>query len=164
MKTIIGIDPGVTGAIAVLNRERFFEIRDMPSAKTDGFNGIDPNALSAIIRRLTATSQVYELVAYSEKSILPPGNGKMATRSIYDCRGVIRSVLALLNVPLIYVPPQTWKKHHGIPPGSDKEYSRGFALQRLPALSQEFQRKKDHNRAEAALIALYGWSRENKSL
>jgi crossover junction endodeoxyribonuclease RuvC len=68
--------------------------------------------------------------------------------------------LGLCHVSLKYVPPQTWKKFHGIPPKSDKEYSRGLVMQMRPDLAKELARKKDHNRAEAVLIALYGQYKE----
>ena len=157
MKTIIGIDPGVTGSLAVILPDNSIRIFDLPTAQTDGFTGIDP---IEFYRLLIEIKGVSECVAYCEKSILPPGNGKMTTRSIYDCRGVIRTALALKNIPLKYVPPGTWKKFHGIPAGSDKEYSRGLAKQIRPDISEQLARKKDHNRAEAVLIALYGQNRE----
>lgn len=149
MKVIIGIDPGVTGAMAVVRNGRIEMTLDLPCAKTDGFNGINPNLLDRLIHGHVGDEIAQKnVVAYCEKSIMGPGNGKMTMRSVYDCRGVIRSVLALSQVPLIYVPPQTWKKSCGIPPKSDKEYSRGLALQRFPELTQYLMRKKDHNRAE----------------
>lgn len=158
MKTIIGIDPGVTGAMAVIIDGKFETIQDLPSISTDGFTGINPIVLDSMLCEFSHGN----MVVYSEKSILPPGNGKMTTRSVYECRGVIRSVVALQRLPLIYVTPQAWKKFYNIPSGSDKERSRGIAMQRFPQLNEFLKLKKHHNRAEAALIAWYGWERENR--
>ncbi|MCL2622941.1 MAG: hypothetical protein FWD31_04660 [Planctomycetaceae bacterium] len=153
---VLGIDPGVTGAISVIWPNYHIIVCDLPTVMTDGFNGIDPMALYRLIHNLDCIG----MVAYCEKSILPPGNGKMTTRSVYDCHGVIRSVLALSGIPLKYVHPGTWKKFHGIPAKSEKEYSRGLAKQLRPDLADYLSRKKDHNRAEALLIAMYGQHQE----
>jgi crossover junction endodeoxyribonuclease RuvC len=47
------------------------------------------------------------------------------------------------------------KKFHGLR-GGDKEGSRQRALQLFPAAHALLARKKDHGRAEASLIALFG--------
>ena len=174
MQTIIGIDPGVTGAIAALFPDGKITIVDLPTVKTDGFKGIAPMELWSILNnivndpsfKISENHLVYpqSVTAYCEKSVLPPGDGKLAVRSMYDCRGVIRTALAYCSIPLRYVPPQTWKKYHGIPKQPNakeaKEYSRGLALQLRPDLAESLKRKKDHNRAEAVLIAMYGANRE----
>ncbi len=161
MVTIIGIDPGVTGAMAVRLPDGKMVIEDLPTAKTDGFNCIAPIEFSEIVRKYIEPGPNMNIVAYSEKTGTIPGNGVLAIKSVYECRGVIRTVLAMLRIPLIYVPPQAWRKFHGLPDKSDKEYSRGFALQRLPELAEQLKLKKHHNRAEAALIALYGYHKAN---
>lgn len=160
-KVIIGIDPGITGAIATMFPNGKKIIRDLPTAKTDGFNGIAPIEFSDIIQECIESDQIMNVVAYCEKTGTIPGNGRLAIKSVYECRGVVRAVLAMLRIPLIYVPPQAWRKFHRLPNKSDKEYSRGFAIQRLPELAEQLNLKKHHNRAEAALIALYGQHKEN---
>jgi hypothetical protein len=72
--------------------------------------------------------------------------------------GALRTVVALCNIPYRLVTPGKWKNHFGL--DSDKEKSRALALQFWPGCGF-FSRKKDHGRAEAALIARYGaetWS------
>jgi crossover junction endodeoxyribonuclease RuvC len=56
-------------------------------------------------------------------------------------------------VPQVYVTPGKWKRFYGL--SAEKEKSRELAIQTWPA-SDAFRRKKDHGRAEAALLALYG--------
>ena len=46
-----------------------------------------------------------------------------------------------------------WKRHYGL--NSEKERARALALRLWPT-SEHFGRKKDHGRAEAALLARYG--------
>jgi len=66
--------------------------------------------------------------------------------------GAIEAVIALCGVPLTIIEPTAWKKFHGLR-GGDKEASRQRALQLFPAAHEMLARKKDHGRAEAALIA-----------
>jgi hypothetical protein len=67
--------------------------------------------------------------------------------------GALRTVVALCNIPYRLVTPGKWKNHFGL--DSDKEKSRALAIQFWPGCGH-FARKKDHGRAEAALIARYG--------
>jgi crossover junction endodeoxyribonuclease RuvC len=69
--------------------------------------------------------------------------------------GAVLGILGALTVPFHLVSPTVWKKHFHL--SKDKDASRALALRRFPACAQHFERKKDHNRAEAALLALYGY-------
>jgi crossover junction endodeoxyribonuclease RuvC len=62
-------------------------------------------------------------------------------------------VLACCKIPMTIIEPTAWKKFHQLR-GSDKEASRQRALMLFPAAQALFARRKDHGRAEAALIAI----------
>ncbi len=62
-------------------------------------------------------------------------------------------MIACCEVPLTIIEPTAWKKFHGLH-GGDKELSRQRALQLFPSAHALLTRKKDHGRAEAALIAM----------
>ncbi len=53
-----------------------------------------------------------------------------------------------------FVTPSIWKKHYGL--DADKEKSRLKALQLFPKSAAFFAKKKDHNKAEASLLASFG--------
>jgi crossover junction endodeoxyribonuclease RuvC len=55
--------------------------------------------------------------------------------------------------PLHLVTPAKWKRYFGL--DADKEKSRALALRLWPSRSDLFTRKRDHGRAEAALLARY---------
>jgi hypothetical protein len=81
-----------------------------------------------------------------------PGQG---VRSMFTCGlglGVWLGILAAVALPHTRIRPHIWKKALGL--GQDKEASRLRAMQLFP--SAELRRKKDHGRAEALLLALYG--------
>jgi hypothetical protein len=64
--------------------------------------------------------------------------------------------LAALQIRTHLVAPAIWKKHFRLDP--DKEKSRALALRLFAASPEHFSRKRDHNRAEASLLAVYGTS------
>jgi crossover junction endodeoxyribonuclease RuvC len=69
--------------------------------------------------------------------------------------GAIEAVLSCCEIPMTIVEPTAWKKFHQLR-GSDKEARRQRALQLFPSAHALLARRKDHGRAEAALIALMG--------
>jgi crossover junction endodeoxyribonuclease RuvC len=75
--------------------------------------------------------------------------------------GAIEAVIACCKIPLTIVEPSIWKKFHRLR-GGDKEAGRQRALQLFPHAHELLARKKDHGRAEAALIVLYGLHRSNR--
>jgi hypothetical protein len=69
--------------------------------------------------------------------------------------GAIEAAITLCSTPVEIIEPSAWKKLWKLP-GRDKESGRQKALQLFPAAHAALARKKDHGRAEASLIALYG--------
>ena len=85
-----------------------------------------------------------------------PRQGVASTFKFGAPYGAVLGVLAALKIQTHLVAPAAWKKHFRL--DSDKEKSRALALRTFAASPEHFSRKKDHNRAEAALLALYGAS------
>ena len=69
--------------------------------------------------------------------------------------GAIEGVIACCEIPLTIIEPAQWSRFHALR-GGDKEAGRQRALQLFPAAHAMLARKRDHGRAEATLIALYG--------
>jgi crossover junction endodeoxyribonuclease RuvC len=69
--------------------------------------------------------------------------------------GAIEAAVSLTGVSLTIIEPTAWKRFHGLR-GGEKEASRLRALMLFPTANALLCRRKDHGRAEAALIALYG--------
>jgi len=152
---IIGIDPGLTGAIAVLHDGRLTEIYDMPTAPRGSRNAVIPAALTDILR------QWDDGLAFVEMVHSMPGQGVSSAFNFGHGCGVIEGVLAALRIPSTLVTPQKWKKAMSV--SADKGQARGRAMQLFPASSSRFARVKDDGRAEAALIALYGYQTMTKA-
>ena len=71
-----------------------------------------------------------------------------------DNYGKVKAVLEMLRIPYTRAEPQSWKRHYRLI-GGDKDAGRMVALLRFPAIAHLLMRKKDHGRADAALIGLY---------
>jgi len=154
---VLGIDPGTTGAIALLNDDAFECALDMPTmqrGKTSQKQMINAAELARIVRELRADVACVELV-----QAMPPrgdksGMGAASAFNFGESAGVIRGVLAALGIETHYVTPVSWKKRAGLMGNRDKEASRSLAIRFWPIAP--LARKKDSGRAEALLIARYG--------
>lgn len=153
---VVGIDPGLSGAMAAVTQDGLMAVTDLPViAKGKGAgkvkNEINPAGLVAMLREwVTFRDDVLVVV---ERVSSMPGQGVASMMSLGDTVGCIRGVVAARGMPIEWVTPQRWKKHFGLP--ADKEYARARAIQLYP--EAPLTRKKDHGRAEAILIARYGW-------
>jgi crossover junction endodeoxyribonuclease RuvC len=143
---IIGIDPGVTGAIAFFFPETPGRVvaLDLPLANGE----ISAPLLADIIRTYAPALAIIERVSAM------PGQGVVSMFNFGRSYGDVRGVIGALNIPVHFVTPQRWKKHFRL--SSDKERARALALRLFPACADSFKLKKHHGRAEAALIAKFG--------
>jgi crossover junction endodeoxyribonuclease RuvC len=148
---VLGIDIGVSGAIAVL-KPALVEVHDMPVLKDGpaGRRAINAPLLSSIIFASHADWAFVEYVGAR------PGEGAVGAFSFGRARGVIEGVLAAAGVPCTFLTPPSWKRAIGLPAGRDKDASRGEAIRRWPNHAALFARKCDDGRAEACLIAVAG--------
>ena len=145
-KSILGIDPGVSGALAVYypDHPMIIAIHDMP---VDG-KAIDGYELTKII------SQYNPEVAFIEAVHSFSGQGVSSSFNFGCSYGVARGVVAACGIPTTLVSPQKWKRELEL--SKDKNQSLEMARMLWPD-SDKFKRKKDDGRAEAALIAMYGF-------
>ncbi len=159
---IIGIDPGLTGAIAVLFPEgglfMVFDMPIMPNGKGKGRvkNKVNCYELAKAIKKMMDEGAVIS-AAYLEKVASMPGQGVAGVFSLGKSAGAVEGVLAGLGIPLVEVTPQAWKKGAGLI-GTEKDVARTVAQQLYPSAS--LARKKDGGRADALLIARHGWMME----
>lgn len=144
-RLVLGIDPGLTGALAVFNPARpgAVVVHDMPVAG----GMVDAAELARLVREIGPTEAVVEQVASR------PGQGVASMFKFGTCYGAALATAAAVGIPVRLVPPTRWKKHFRL--GADKEGARALAVRLWPACPS-FSRKKDHGRAEAALIARFG--------
>jgi crossover junction endodeoxyribonuclease RuvC len=154
--TVLGIDPGLDGALALLDcRGKVIEIVDMPTVPVvinkKNRRQVPPALLASVIERLAPS------VAFLEHVSTRPGEGAVGAFSFGRSFGCLEGVLATLQIPVTLVYPATWKRALNIP--ADKGGARMKAMSLFPEVADQFKLKKHDGRAEAGLIALYGLRR-----
>ena len=158
--SVLGIDPGKDGAIACLDEHTGLieDIFYMPLTKVGRrSNGndklqVDPQFLADVLGAWLDDSP---LVAIMESVHASPQMGAVSSFSFGEGVGLVTGVLTTLGIELHKVTPKTWKGYYGLSGGRDQK---GEALELARATwptSELFKRKKDSDRAEAALMARY---------
>jgi crossover junction endodeoxyribonuclease RuvC len=149
---ILGVDPGIHGGLAVveINNDAAPQIVDMIDIPTTGIKAKERADVLAI-RTWIQTHQPDRAVI--ERAQAMPKQGASSGFKYGRAVGAIEAVIACCSIPMTIVEPSVWKKAYRLH-GGDKEGARQRALQLFPAAHALLARKKDHQRAEAALIAL----------
>ena len=141
MKTYIGIDPGKSGALALLTE--------------DGQCTVVPFHESAYITILSAASGPSS-VCCLEKVGAMPGQGVVSMFNFGHNLGYIEGLLQAFDISYQLVPPQTWKKEFCVT--SDKNTSIEVCRKLFPhvcLLPTARSRKPSDGMAEAMLMAEY---------
>jgi len=151
----VGIDPGLSGAIARLDSASgevriedvpTFEVKRNGKAKRE----IDYHSLARILDDMAkepGTRIVIEGVGAM------PGQGVSSVFAFGKAFGVLIGVSAATFCPIDFVSPAKWKRDMGVT--ASKDGSRAKASMMFPRYSELWRRAKDDGRAEALLIALY---------
>lgn len=177
---IIGIDPGLTGCIALIRHQPdqairptlYVELADVPT-KIRGKGGasvrreVDPIGASSLFVkwrkehfRMGRLDNCCVVIEYQSSR---PGQASGSGFSSGDTFGCLRAVAALQGWPVHFVMAVVWKRYYGlikekggpeIPVIEKKRRARERAIAIYP--DAPLERAKDHNRAEALLIAQYG--------
>ena len=139
---IIGIDPGKSGAVALMDHGVLEGVIDMPWAHDE--------ASGVLLAAHIGLAQPDVVVV--EKVHSMPGQGVASMFSFGKSYGIVIGVTTGLSHPLVKITPQEWKRANGLI-GKDKSASRQLAMELWPQHADRFKRKMDEGRAEAALIA-----------
>ena len=151
---IIGIDPGLSGAIAVLDDLKIFDMFDMPvmSEGKKNKNQLNSALLVSIMKKhILSNGDTFVIV---EQVSAMPGQGVTSMFNFGQTFGAIKGICASLNLPIFYVRPTKWKKHFELINAS-KDASRTKVIEMYPSISDRLRKKKDVNKADAILIARY---------
>jgi Holliday junction resolvasome RuvABC endonuclease subunit len=148
---VLGLDPGLTGAVAVWDTALDkLALRDMPVAVKGHTTRreVVPEWLATIVREFAPD------LAWLEQVSAMPKQGVSSVFSLGTSYGMARGVLAALGVDTHLVTPGTWKR--ALKLSSDKSASRALAARLFSADASEFRRVCDDGRAEAALLTHFG--------
>jgi Holliday junction resolvasome RuvABC endonuclease subunit len=153
-KLFLGIDPGVHGGLAVVEitdgaAPVLIECIDVPVIGSSAKERVDVAALRNFIEKHEPA------LALIERAGVMPKQGIASGFKYGRAVGAIEATITLCSVPVEIVEPSAWKRFWHLP-GKDKERARQLALEKFPAAHASLARRKDHQKAEAALLALYG--------
>jgi crossover junction endodeoxyribonuclease RuvC len=149
---IVGIDPGCSGAIVVLQSAEHptpIEWLRMPTTKVGGSTVVD----GAQLARFLGNYDVGH--AFVEKVHSMPGQGVASMFSFGMAAGVVLGALPALSIPYTLVTPEGWKKRAGLI-GKDKDAARSRAIQLWPTWNALGTKGAGQAFADAALIARFG--------
>ncbi len=151
---IFGIDPGVSGAISILENNKVINIFDMPTM-IDGKKNkkqVNGSQVTNIFKETLNLNK--ETIAVVEHVNAMPGQGVTSMFNFGQSFGVIKGVCSALSLPIYFVRPTKWKKHFNLIK-TNKDASRTRVIEIYPGISSKLARKKDSNKADAILIARY---------
>ena len=151
---VVGIDPGLSGAISILENNKVLIIFDMPVMAEGKKNKRQLNSaqLVNIIKENISTKE--EVAVVVEQVNAMPGQGVTSMFNFGQTFGAIKGVCAALDLPIFFVRPSKWKKHFELI-NSSKDSSRTKVIEMYPSLSSQLAKKKDVNKSDAILIARF---------
>ena len=159
MSIIIGIDPGKSGAIAVLDDCCRVEIYDIGGSLVDA------------VTRLKQLSEVYDITGVVIEKVHSFPKQGVASSFDFGCTyGHLRGACIALGIPIIAEPsPQQWKKAifgssiSKLDKAGQKRAARDKARELYPLTAPMLARVKDADKAEALLLCVYG-ARMNRGI
>ena len=153
---IIGIDPGISGAICFFEEGQVKEIIDMP-VMADGkknkrqING--PQIYNEILNRINKL-QKKDIIVVIEQVSAMPGQGVTSMFNFGQSFGVLKGICSAMQLSMFFIRPAKWKKYFGLIK-TEKDASRTKVIEIFPYISSQLSRKKDSNKADAVLIASF---------
>ena len=151
---VIGIDPGLSGAIAILENNKVLNLFDIPVMSEGKKNKRQLNSALLVSLLKENIFKNEEVSVVVEQVNAMPGQGVTSMFNFGQTFGAIKGICAALNLPIFFVRPSKWKKHFELI-NSSKDSSRTKAIEMYPKLSYQLAKKKDVNKSDAILIARF---------
>ena len=153
---IIGIDPGISGAICFFENGVVLDVIDMPSMAEGKKNKKQVNGAqiyNEINSRIKNIPKNKIIVVIEQVSAMP-GQGVTSMFNFGQSFGVLKGICASMQLSVHFVRPAKWKKYFNLIK-TEKEASRTKVIEIFPQISVKLAKKKDVNKADAILIASF---------
>ena len=153
---IIGIDPGISGAICFLNDGKIIEVIEMPSMSDGKKNKKQVNGSQVFneISNYIKDAELNNVKVVIEHVSAMPGQGVTSMFNFGQSFGILKGICSAMRLPMYFVRPAKWKKYFSLI-NSSKDASRTKAIEIFPYFSSNLSKKKDSNKADAILIASF---------
>ena len=153
---IIGIDPGISGAICFFENGKILNVIEMPTMNEGKKNKRQVNGAqiyNEIFKRINKNYDKDIRVVVEQVSAMP-GQGVTSMFNFGQSFGIIKGICSAMQLSLYFVRPAKWKKYFNLI-NSEKDASRTRAIEIFPYFSAQLSKKKDSNKADAILIASF---------
>ena len=153
---IVGIDPGIAGAICFFSDGKIIDVLDMPTMADGKKNKKQVNGRQ-IFNEISNLKNKYinePVSVVVEQVSAMPGQGVTSMFNFGQSFGVIKGICSAMELPIYYVRPAKWKKYYNLL-NSEKDASRTKVIEMFPKISHKLSKKKDNNKADAILIAQF---------
>jgi crossover junction endodeoxyribonuclease RuvC len=153
---IIGIDPGITGAICFFEDRKIIDLIEMPNMAVGKKNKRQVNGAQVyneIFERIKNYNKKDIKVVIEQVSAMP-GQGVTSMFNFGQSFGVLKGICSAMQLPMYFVRPAKWKKYYNLI-NSKKDASRTKVIEIFPYISMQLSKKKDSNKADAILIASF---------
>ena len=153
---IIGIDPGISGAICFFENGNIIDVIDMPSMAEGKKNKKQVNSAQIYneIRSRIENVPKSNISVVIEQVSAMPGQGVTSMFNFGQSFGVLKGICASMQLSMYFVRPAKWKKYFNLIK-TEKEASRTKVIEIFPQISGKLSKKKDVNKADAILIASF---------
>ena len=153
---IVGIDPGIAGAICFFSDGKVIHVIDMPTMAEGKKNKKQVNGRQIyneimLIKNKFMNEKISVIV---EQVSAMPGQGVTSMFNFGQSFGILKGICTAMQLPMYFVRPTKWKKYFNLL-NSEKDASRTRAIEIFPYFSSQLSRKKDSNKADAILIASF---------
>ena len=153
---IIGIDPGISGAICLFENGRILKVIEMPTM-TDGKKNKKQVNGAQIYHEISNNIKNFDkkdIKIVIEQVSAMPGQGVTSMFNFGQSFGILKGICSAMQLSMYFVRPAKWKKYFNLI-NSEKDASRTRAIEIFPYFSSQLSKKKDSNKADAILIASY---------
>ena len=151
---IFGIDPGIAGAIAILDGNEIIDVMDLPTMSEGKKNKKQLNSAHLSQYISGNVKDINKTVVVVEQVNAMPGQGVTSMFNFGQTFGSIKGISATLKLPIYFVRPSKWKKHFELI-NSSKDASRTKVIEMYPSFAEKLSKKKDVNKSDAILIARF---------
>lgn len=151
----IGVDIGMTGAVAAVDHRGTCSVHDLPIVEDAAGKRVHGRQLLDLLRQLVPIGERGAL-AFEDVRVQAFAGHRMSHKTegtLVAARGAVQAAGDIAGLTLVPVQPKTWKARYDLKGAEDKGRAREIAVQLYPSAEHQLRRVKDHNRAEALLIA-----------
>ena len=153
---VIGIDPGITGSICFFEDGKIIDLIDMPNMADGKKQKKQVNGAQIYNEILLRTKNVEKrnIKVVIEHVSAMPGQGVTSMFNFGQSFGVLKGICSAMQLSMHFVRPAKWKRFFNLI-NAEKDASRTKAIEIFPYISTQLSKKKDANKADAALIASF---------